>query len=69
VKSIFVDRDKLSPRCIGAVLPHRKEPIDLLLSMYGDAPEHINSVFLNVGEISAPMPVGAFDAALCLNKV
>jgi hypothetical protein len=43
---IFVDRDKLSPRYIHQVLPHRRDQIDFLLSVYGDALEHIKNVFL-----------------------
>jgi len=55
---IFVDRDKLSPRYIPSILPHRKTQIDLLLSLYRDVLDHIESVFLRVTQIIGDVGTG-----------
>jgi len=65
VKSlIFVDRDKLSPRYIPSILPHRKKEIDFLLLLYRDALKHIESVFLRVSQIVGDVGTGKTCTAI-----
>lgn len=56
--SIFVDRDKLSPRYIPPILPHRKGQIERLLFLYSDTLEHIENVFLRVTQIIGDVGAG-----------
>jgi len=56
--SIFVDREKLSPRYIPSILPHRKKQIDFLFTLYEDAFEHIENVFLRVTQIVGDVGTG-----------
>ena len=56
--SIFVDREKLSPRYIPEVLPHRRKQIELLLSLYKDVLSHIENVFLRVTQIIGDIGTG-----------
>ena len=55
---IFVDRDRLSPRYIPSLLPHRENQINFLLSLYRDALEHIENVFLRVSQIVGGVGTG-----------
>lgn len=55
---IFVDREKLSPRYIPEVLPHRRNQIELLLSLYKDVLSHIENVFLRVTQIVGDIGTG-----------
>jgi len=61
---IFVNRDKLSPRYIPSTLPHRKNQIDLLLSLYRDALEHIENVFLRVTQVVGDVGTGKTCTAI-----
>jgi cell division control protein 6 len=56
--SIFVNREKLSPRYIPSILPHRKKQIDFLFTLYEDAFEHIEKVFLRVTQIVGDVGTG-----------
>lgn len=55
---IFENREKLSPRYIPSILPHRNNQIDLLLSLYRDAFQHIESVFMTVAQIIGDVGTG-----------
>lgn len=61
---IFVDRDKLSPRYIPSILPHRRSQIDFLLSLYRDALGHIGNVFLRVTQIVGDVGTGKTCTAI-----
>jgi len=61
---IFVNRDKLSPRYIPSILPHRKIQIDLLLSLYRDALEHIEDVYLRVTQVVGDVGTGKTCSAI-----
>lgn len=62
--TIFLDRDKLSPRYIPSILPHREKQIDLLLSRYRDTLENIGSVFLRVSQIVGDVGTGKTCTAI-----
>lgn len=61
---IFLDRDKLSPRYIPSMLPHRNNQIDSLLSFYRDALDHIDNVFLRIAQIVGGVGTGKTCTAI-----
>ena len=61
---IFVDRDRLSPRYIPSILPHRENKITFLLSLYRDALENIENVFLRVSQIVGGVGTGKTCVAI-----
>ena len=55
---IFINREKLSPRYIPSILPHRKKQIDVLFTLSEDTFEHIEKVFLRVIQIVGDVGTG-----------